>query len=39
MIAEVTPQLWWYVARASGLTAYTLATLSVLLGLAFSPAP
>ena len=36
MIAEVTPQLWWYVARASGLTAYALATLSVLLGLAFS---
>jgi hypothetical protein len=36
MIAEVTPQLWWYVARASGLTAYALATSSVLLGLAFS---
>ena len=36
MIAEVTPQLWWYVARASGLVAYALAALSVALGLSFS---
>ena len=36
MIAEVNPQLWWYVARASGLVAYALAALSVGLGLSFS---
>ena len=36
MIAEVTPQLWWYVARASGIVAYALAALSVGLGLSFS---
>jgi len=32
----VTPQLWWYVARASGIVAWSLAAASVLLGLALS---
>ncbi|HEX9258170.1 MAG TPA: ferric reductase-like transmembrane domain-containing protein [Acidimicrobiales bacterium] len=30
------PKLWWYVARASGLTAWAVAGLSVVLGLALS---
>jgi DMSO/TMAO reductase YedYZ heme-binding membrane subunit len=32
----VNPHLWWYVARASGLVAWALCTLSVLWGLTLS---
>lgn len=36
MIAEVSPQLAWYVARSSGLVAWVLAASAVLWGLALS---
>jgi DMSO/TMAO reductase YedYZ heme-binding membrane subunit len=32
----MTSQLWWYVARASGIVAWTLASATVLWGLAFA---
>jgi DMSO/TMAO reductase YedYZ heme-binding membrane subunit len=32
----VNPQLWWYLARATGIVAWVLATLAVLWGLALS---
>ncbi|MGD9791886.1 MAG: ferric reductase-like transmembrane domain-containing protein [Acidimicrobiia bacterium] len=36
MLANVTPQLAWYVARASGLVAWAVVTASILWGLALS---
>lgn len=35
----MNPQLWWYVARATGVVAWGLASLSVLWGLALSGRP
>lgn len=35
----MTPQLWWYVARATGVVAWALSTLSVLWGLALTGRP
>lgn len=36
MFAELHPQTWWYVARASGFVAWALAVGAVLLGLALA---
>lgn len=36
MIADVHPQLWWYLARASGFTAWLLSIMAILLGLALA---
>jgi predicted ferric reductase len=36
MLAEVSPQLWWYVARSSGFVSWATVTLSVLWGLLLS---
>jgi sulfoxide reductase heme-binding subunit YedZ len=36
MLAEVHPQLWWYLARASGFTAWMLSIAAILLGLALA---
>ena len=36
MVAAVHPQLWWYVARASGFVAWALAIVAVLLGLSLA---
>jgi predicted ferric reductase len=36
MLAELNPQLAWYIARASGLVAWSVVTASILWGLALS---
>lgn len=36
MLAEVNPQLWWYVARATGLVAWALSTGAIMVGLALA---
>jgi predicted ferric reductase len=36
MTVSANPQLWWYVARSSGLVAWALAAMAVLWGLALS---
>ena len=36
MIATVNPQLWWWLARASGIVAWCMVTASIVWGLALS---
>ena len=36
MLADVHPQLWWYLARASGFTAWMLSITAIVLGLALA---
>lgn len=36
MLAQVNPQLWWFVARAGGVVAWALVTAGILWGLALS---
>jgi sulfoxide reductase heme-binding subunit YedZ len=36
MLADVHPQLWWYLARASGFTAWVLSIVAIVLGLALA---
>jgi len=36
MLAELNPQLWWYLARAAGFTAWGLSLTAIMLGLALA---